>query len=707
MGPEIQLSDFAGEHGPYQLALTVFLFVRYVFLGLMANSGPLMTPDVTFYCSLPMDEVEALMPNITMLNKTEQDIEMREEFKRICQLDLHLYQQAYLNSSASLGGKLSGRKFNATNRIRECTEFTYDIAPDQGKTMTSEFDLVCERDWLRSLFQSLISAAIVVAHVFWGTFSDKYGRLRAQKICLIVSLISGSLSIFAADFWTFVLARALCSFGDLGLVVSLTTTVVELVGNQYRGMSVAIVNFGYALGVTMLPYIVAYFEDFRYVISFTVFCHLVTMPFIFTTNESVRWQLTNRKFNSAKRELKRIARWNRSSILNRVFVSQTLAKKLPSESGAGISFSEEFDLIFNKFVDQIETRNLCDPLGPSNPIDSVTPTETSIDHTAIREADESGPLDENKPWVGHERSASACQLASKLAARLEMGDPTETRAPMFEAKVWPPQAKRSGSCSQLDNSVEPKTSSLPTGDKYRTLPLISLPMEDSQQVRMVSGFEPRDALVRGPAQQPDCINLVTSQLSFVGRVSRLFGDKQLMIAVFTIVWTTFNSELQYTSYIIINLEVGEDVYLNYILGGCMEALAAITASLLLSYAPRRHSLITFWLLISLSCFGLSVAHIDSTWAVWLLALAKFSQSCLSSIASVAAYESFPTFLRQSGSGLVFTLGMLGSVFAPLIFAEFDDHAGMDRVLMTFSISSLIAAILIFLFLKETRNCELQ
>lgn len=208
-------------------------------------------------------------------------------------------------------------------------------------------------------------------------------------------------------------------------------------------------------------------------------------------------------------------------------------------------------------------------------------------------------------------------------------------------------------------------------------------------------------------QQPDCINLVAHQLSFMGRVNRLFRDKQLMICVFTIVWTTFNSELLYTSFIIINLEVGEDVYLNYILGGCMEALAAIVASLLLSYSPRRVSLIAFWLLISLSCFGLSLAHIDSHWAVWMLALAKFSQSSLSSIASVAAYESFPTFLRQSGSGLVFTLGMLGSVFAPLIFAEFDDHAGMDRVLMTFSFSSLTAAILIYLYLNETRNRELQ
>lgn len=682
MGSQIQLSDFVGEHGSYQLSITILLFVRYILLGLMANSGSLLTPDVTFYCNLPMEEIVAIMPNITMMNQTEQEAEVKEEFKRICQLDLHLYQQSYLNLSHIQSGntntttttttnttlaKSFGYKFNSSaSSIRECTDFTYDTAPDQGRTMTSEFDLVCDRDWLRSLFQCLLSAAIVVAHVFWGTFSDKYGRFKAQKLCMVVSLIAGTASAFAVDFWTFAITRSLCSFGDLGLVVSLTTTVVELVGNQYRGLSVAIVNFGFALGVAFLPYVVAYFEDFKMLIACTVLAHIITMPLVLTTNESIRWLLTNRKFNLARRELKRINRWNRH------YINQSAELQNQQAKGKKISSVEEkaaFDVLFNKFVEQLESQNLYDPMG-----------ETSVESS----------------FASNEANIMLKDTGSSKSARVEFDQETSL------------------SCSQVNDNRRSETfhsDQVQNNDQQVGL------TSDSGTSHVTCGAEGtvssqedhlnKRAQDQTSTRQPDCINLVASQLSFVGRVSRLFKDKKLMIAVFTIVWTTFNSELQYTSYIIINLEVGEDVYLNYILGGCMEALAAISASLLLSYAPRRLSLITFWLLISLSCFGLSIAHIDSTWAVWLLALAKFSQSCLSSIASVAAYESFPTFLRQSGSGLVFTLGMLGSVFAPLIFAEFDDHAGMDRVLMTFSFSSLSAAFLIYLFLEETRNRELQ
>lgn len=795
------MSDFVGDHGSYQLTLSLILFIRYIFLGLMANSGPLMTPDVTFYCKLPLEEVVAIMPNITSLSKVEQELEIREEFKRVCQLDLHVYlnsSQLYNNnktqwdkmSHLSTGNSLGLlRTLNSTARIRECDEFTYDIAQDQGRTMTSEFDLVCDRDNLRSLFQSLLSASIVMAHVFWGTFSDKYGRFQAQRLCLLISLCAGVLSLFARDFWSFVVTRALCSFGDLGLVVSLTTTLVELVGSQYRGLSVAVVNFGYALGVTLLPYIVAYFEDFRLVIGFTVFCHICTIPFILATNESVRWLLTNRRYNSAKKELKRIVKWNRRLQLWYSRHTFSLPRQTKSEfineeesnekdlkrereftkSERKITRLEErqaFELLFNKFVEQFESQNYQEylnaighPHGPT--IDSEPPSRVFSREPEEGEPSEVDCVLEAK-YTTQALSVPVTILTQapddndyiRLNEKPEL-DIRETQSDDEEIRDSPREKKLSRILQQqpLDVSLDherarnPRTSSsndidsdsgyvrmpnkranslhlesllhpslvaaLQDNKRKRTLTLPTLSRcpsneDNSIMLNVVREYQDMVPLRRNlDKQQPDCINLVAHQLSFVGRVSRLFKDKKLMLVVFTLVWTTFNSELQYTSFIIINLEVGEDLYFNYFLGGCMEALAAISASLLLSYAPRRHSLIIFWLLISVACFGLSAAHIDSHWAVWLLALAKFSQSSLSSIAQVAAYESFPTTLRQSGSGLVFTLGMLGSVFAPLIFAEFDDQVGMDRVLMTFSSFSLTAAILIWKFLNETRNCELQ
>lgn len=773
MGQQTQLSDFVGNYGSYQTFITILLFVRYFLLGLMATSGTLLAPDVTFYCDLPRDEIIAIRPNITQLSLQEQEQEIREDLKKVCQLDFHLYQNQ-LNISTTT------TTTNNQSRYRECDQFKYDKIPDQGRTLTSEFDLVCERETLRQIFQSLVSGSIVVGHVFWGTFSDRYGRFASQKLCLFISLVSGFVSIFSMDFWTFTILRSLCSFGDLGVVMSLTTSVVELVGNEYRGFSVALANFGYALAVSIVPYIVSYFEDFRLVVSFSVFCHILTIPFFMTTNESVRWLLTNRRFNKAEQELKRIQAWNsnwkrfRNYTFDMISIGRLCRQpeqssikhehKINQNQAASEFDAKQFDIRFDQLIEQLESQNLYDPENrPEAGLDLIPTSDQSADSNNSQHQPQKQPAkvkqaskNNHHNFGGHKSlrysldsqfksmssiisennldkkslsiyeslksldieidslSLKDCDVDDFKSAKFELTTELNENNPEQSAKQTCKthrygQKNNTHSIAIIDYSgieVDETTFDSKGAPKYYHYSENSIISANNQ-----SGFQPiraRSSAARNElCHQPDCINMVANQLSFMGRVNQLFRDKRFMIATFTIVWTTFNSELQYMSFIIINLEVGEDMYLNFILGGCMEALAAIFASLLLSYAPRRASLIASWLLISLSCFGLSLAHIDSHWAVWLLALAKFSQSCLSTIASVAAYESFPTFLRQSGSGLVLTLGMLGSVFAPLICAEFDDHAGMDGVLMVFSFNALVAALLIQLFLIETKDCELK
>lgn len=658
---QVPLGDLVGNYGFYQAYLTILLFMRYILFGFISNSGTMLAPDVTFYCDLPMEEIVALMPNLTELGGNEKAREIDEEFKGICQLNSDLYQRPV------------ELKWINNSKYRICDQFRYKIDPAQGKTMTNEFDLVCERDNLRFVYQSLISFSIVAAYVFWGTFSDRYGRFAAQRLCLLVSLLAGCISIIAADFWTFLVARSICSFGDLGLVVSLTTSVVELVGSNYRGSSVAFVNFGSAVGVSLIPFLVSYFKNFRSVIVFSVVCHAVTIPFLMVTNESPRWLLTNRKFKRAEHELKRINQLNFRfvSICNFSWISEGQSKGI----------DESFNIKFKQLIELQESQNLCDPLN--DPASSQSPSPIDIHKGGVKPEKSVEPI-----YSLENQFKSMSSIVSSRANESSYSSSASLDTIYFEE-------------ISIDRKISEDISSI--GDIKIQVESKELVNDEPQPTGPEQAFRRR----RDVNQRSDCINLVTTPLSFMGRVNQLFRDRKLMAVVFTIVWTTFSSELLYASFILINLEVGEDTHLNYLLGGCMEALAAVLASFLLSWAPRRESLTTFWLLISMSCFGLSIAHVDSHWAVWLLALSKLLQSALSSIANVVAYEAFPTFLRQSGSGLVFTLGMLGSVFAPLIFAELDDQDGMDLVLFTFSLLAFTAAILIPIFLKETKDCELK
>lgn len=269
------IADIVGEYGIYQLSLTIITFLRYVGVAMMTNTGSLLAPSLDYWCVLPGDiGSSVLVPENETLN---------DYLHNKCQVDL----------------------INKTQPYR-CEKWTF--SEDLGVTLTDTFGLVCERDWLRSAFQSTVSVGVVVASVAWGSFSDRHGRNFTIRVCFVFSLVMGLVSYLANDFLLYAAARALCSFGDLGLVVSLSTIIVELLGNKYRGAVCIVVYTGWAIGVMVMPWLTEYYKNYRHLMLFTVLFHALTGLWLMTIHESPRWLLINGKIDKAKLELKRVVR---------------------------------------------------------------------------------------------------------------------------------------------------------------------------------------------------------------------------------------------------------------------------------------------------------------------------------------------------------------------------------------------------------------
>ena len=69
-------------------------------------------------------------------------------------------------------------------------------------------------------------------------------------------------------------------------------------------------------------------------------------------------------------------------------------------------------------------------------------------------------------------------------------------------------------------------------------------------------------------------------------------------------------------------------------------------------------------------------------------------------------EIYPTFMRAMGLGMAGTFSRIGSIAMPFI-GVYISLIGVYIPYMIFGISSLIASILTFIFLKDTRNIELD
>lgn len=279
----ITIADIIGEFGWYQFSLASITFIRYVCVALMTNAGPLFAPSVQFWCKLP-DELDNNKSWNNLIVKPE-NISKDDFLANKCQMDLR-----------------NGSSF-------ECTQYIYNRT-EYGVTLTDSFNLVCQRDWLRSVFQSTISFGVVFASIAWGSFSDKHGRSFAVHVSFVGALLSGLISYFADSMLLFTISRSICSFCELGLVVSLLTIIVEISGNKYRGSTCIIVYTGWAVGVAIMPWIAEYFRDYRQAMVFTIFLNLATLPWLLTVKESVRWSLVNGRISEAGEEIKRISKWN-------------------------------------------------------------------------------------------------------------------------------------------------------------------------------------------------------------------------------------------------------------------------------------------------------------------------------------------------------------------------------------------------------------
>lgn len=522
-GSNVTMADIIGNFGPYQLSLTLLTLIRYICVAMMTNSGPLLAPTLDYSCSVP----DSIVPLIaTPKNETLKDF-----LKMKCKIEL------------------------SNGSYYECSEWGYSNS-DYGITLTDTFNLVCERNFLRSLFQSIVSVGVVTASVVWGSFSDRNGRSFTIRVCFICSLLSGIVSYFADNFIVYAISRALCSFGDLGLVVSLSTIIVESLGNNNRGAICIIVYTGWAFGVMIVPWLTDYFRDYRQLMMFTIACHILTLPWLMTVGESVRWSLINGEEKEARAEVRRISKWN-----------------CKGDKESLVEVDRKFDKFKRKFA----------------------------------------------------------PIAGKIKA-----------------------------------------------------------LRESEGTSM-SWWR----------------RMCTPIFGGLMKVRELFNSWELAVTTIALVWTTFNSELLYMMFIMINSDIGDDVKLNYLIGGIMETAATIISIIVISHVTRKFSLIATLVSTSSLCFVLAFVNDIPAVSVWILNAAKLSISTLSSLIYVTTTEVFPTNFRQTGFGFTGTMGSFGAVVAPFIRGELVSLIGMKYVMLILFILPLTAASIIPFFLKETKGVELS
>ncbi|XP_040065779.2 solute carrier family 22 member 5-like [Ixodes scapularis] len=113
-----------------------------------------------------------------------------------------------------------------------CDEWNYDLAT-AGKSIVSEWNLVCQRHWLL-LLHSLVYYGGAIAVSLIGSFGDSLGRKPVFMVALLLQVASGTATIFSNTVVTFIILRFLTSVTSLMVMSMASVLLFEVTKTTHR-----------------------------------------------------------------------------------------------------------------------------------------------------------------------------------------------------------------------------------------------------------------------------------------------------------------------------------------------------------------------------------------------------------------------------------------------------------------------------------------
>ncbi|PZC76255.1 hypothetical protein B5X24_HaOG204861 [Helicoverpa armigera] len=196
-----------------------------------------------------------------------------------------------------------------TNVQQDCDAFVYA----RDNSCVYDFDLGCQ-DWLRALAGTLSSVGTLLVLPFAGYVSDNFGRRVALVISVTNLALFGVIRAFSVNYPMYLTLQLLQTTFGAGTFSSSYIFATEFVGPKYRVLTSATCSSMFAVGQVILGSVAWLIEPWRYMIlALHIPCFLI-ITYYWVLSESVRWLLSKKKYDKARKVLERVAKRNGTQI---------------------------------------------------------------------------------------------------------------------------------------------------------------------------------------------------------------------------------------------------------------------------------------------------------------------------------------------------------------------------------------------------------
>ncbi|XP_029643940.1 organic cation transporter protein-like [Octopus sinensis] len=310
-----------GGYGLFQKILSIFVLMVVMIDAIETLAMVFIRETVPFAC-YPANFNESMIPSNISLDEFLSDVTVKEGKCSVYNLDTEDGFYVLPTNNSTKEPCNYGRKF-----------YTEDLS-----SIVSEFELVCDKEWLKNIAVSANFAGIFVGNLVFGILSDRFGRYKTYCIGEIIYMCCSLTKINAPNYIVFVVMYFLEGFGSAGTYIILYTILIECVSQNYKMRLNFICHGSFAVGGVILGGLAYLLRKWKHLLyaawSPHILIFIIALKYL---PESPRWLLNKQRFAEAEKSFNRIAKLNGKDNEDMVNLIRELQRKAESKS----KFDEE------------------------------------------------------------------------------------------------------------------------------------------------------------------------------------------------------------------------------------------------------------------------------------------------------------------------------------------------------------------------------
>ncbi|XP_015232241.1 PREDICTED: solute carrier family 22 member 16 [Cyprinodon variegatus] len=200
--------------------------------------------------------------------------------------------------------------FNGNKTTKECSgNFVYDRS-EVYQSIVTDWDLVCEKEWLAKLCQPTFMLGVLVGAVLFGDIADRFGRVKIMMLTSLCQFGFGVAVAFSLNYYFFVVLRFLLAMVSSGYLVVVFVYVTEFTGSKVRTWTSMHIHAAFAVGIMVVAltgYLVRVWWIYQIILSV---CTSPFLLFCWKFPETPFYLMAKGRYKETQALLDMIARFN-------------------------------------------------------------------------------------------------------------------------------------------------------------------------------------------------------------------------------------------------------------------------------------------------------------------------------------------------------------------------------------------------------------